>query len=80
MTQNLWEWAGIVVRDIEGNYLVFQIEDPQGSVTVSQRYERGEDLRFRPAHGKATVHVNLAGEKLDWDQRIPHPRELEDGR
>lgn len=63
-----WEWAGIAVRDIEGNMVMWELSDPIGSVDMSQEMV-GSLLSGTIRPGPMTVTVRLSGVAQYWDGR-----------
>lgn len=69
MTEHRWVWAGIAVRDEEGNMLMLQMNDPQGQVESSLEVEvvRGRTPNTREyIPGRTLLRVHLRGYAHEW--------------
>lgn len=74
-----WVWAGIAVRDEEGNMMVLQMDNPQGQVESSQEFHTASrnGTRFY-VPGPVLLRVHLRGTAVKWDGSLrPDPREIE---
>jgi hypothetical protein len=66
-------WAGLVIQDEQGKYLVFQLKDPQGQVRIETQLQRRPgkgywDMFMQPERiSSMVVHINLQGEAAGWD-------------
>lgn len=63
-----WVWAGIAVRDEEGNMIVLQMDNPQGSVESSQDFvpKRMMDGTRAYVPGPILLRVHLRGYAYEW--------------
>lgn len=72
-----WEWAGIAVRDEEGNLLVLEMDNPSGAVIKSVDLQRVRDWSGKvigTVPGDIRLSVHLEGIARQWDGRVrEHP-------
>lgn len=74
-----WVWAGIVVRDEQGNMMAFEMDDPQGQVESSQQVHVVRGRQGGTQHftlGSTLLRVHLRGLAREWSGDIPTSRSV----